>query len=201
MRRQVAPVAFVCLVSFLIGTAPARAVSADRLIVPGRGVGKLRLGPDGVANLQRLRRSDFGDVGMSQTRQVWVSKSKRHDTLYLHTVSNGALDVHPIRGVTIDRVRVSSPWFHTRGGLSVGSTLAQARRRYPDLRREPQRDVTGATVLYDVPRKGIAFEFRQAAPTAHCIGITVYTPGNKPDSGGAVSQAEVTQITVRENRV
>lgn len=84
---------------------------------------------------------------MQQTYQVWASRSGRAGELYAHTVSNAALDVRPLSGVTINERRVSRPWFHTQGRLSVGSTLAQVRRG-PGLHREAQGRAGGRSVIY-----------------------------------------------------
>jgi hypothetical protein len=154
----------------------------------------LRLGPHGSADLRRLRRPDTSDAGMMQTRQVWISKRAPNHTLFVHTVSNGALNVPPLGGVTIDEVRVTSPWFHTRSGLSTASTLAQIRRAFPRLRREPPDRTVGKTMIYDDSKRGIAFEFPRNSPLARCIGITAYIPGSASDSGQPITQADVAQI-------
>ncbi len=155
---------------------PALAQAGDNLIIPGQSIGQTHLGRNGDLYLNKLPRPDGMDVGMSQTRQVWVSKKggKRSDTLFIHTVSNGALNVRPIQGVTIDDIRVTSPWYHTNDGLSTGSTRAQIRRRFPNA-----RPVDGDRTLYDDARLGIAFEFAQSATAkSPCIAIMVHPPGD-----------------------
>lgn len=194
----------LCLAVVFAGTARLTASAAPpcaaRLVTPGQGIGHVRLGPHGTASLRRLRPADYADVGMSQTRQVWVSPAAPHSTLFLHTVSNGALDIRPLNGLTINEVRVSSAWFRTRRGLHVGSTLAAVRRAFPDARpMSPGSGRRGSTVFYASVRQGIAFEFTHAAPQAHCVGITVYTPGHGPGVGGPVSRADVAEI-VRSTR-
>ena len=73
---------------------------------------------------------------MSQRYYVWTSRTAHGlpHTLFLHAVSNGALNVKPLSGLTIDTLRVTSPAFATQTGLQVGSTLAQIRRQFPHLR-------------------------------------------------------------------
>ncbi len=155
-------------------SAPAQ--TGDNLIIPGQSIGQTHLGRNGDLYLKKLPRPDGMDIGMSQTRQVWVSKkgSQRTDTLFIHTVSNGALNVQPIQGVTIDNIRVTSPWYHTHDGLSTGSTFSQIRHRFPNA-----HPVDGDRTLYDDAKLGIAFEFAQSATAGSpCIAIMVHPPGD-----------------------
>ena len=153
----------------------AAAPDTSNLIIPGQSIGQTHLGSNGAFYLKKLAKPDAVDAGMSQTRQVWVSKKgQRTDTLFIHTVSNGALNVQPIQGVTIDSIRVTSPWFHTSSGLSSGSTLAQIRHQFPNV-----RPLEGNQHLYDDAKQGIAFEFaRNATAQSPCIAIMVHPPGN-----------------------
>ena len=154
---------------------PVPAQAGSNLIIPGQSIGQTHLGKNGSFYLKKLPHPDASDAGMSQTRQVWVSKkeSQRTDTLFIHTVSNGALNVQPFDGRTIDNIRVTSPWFHTYNGISTGSTKAQIRRYFPNA-----RPIDGSPTLYDDAKQGIAFEFAQN-PTAGspCIAIMVHPPG------------------------
>ncbi len=158
-------------VSLLLGAnLPVLARPDALLIVPGHGIGRTPLGPNGTAFLGRLPPPAAGNDGMQQEHLVWTFKTRTGalQTLYIHTVTNAALNVRPLNGVTIDEIRVTSSKFHTRGGLRTGSTLAAVRRQFPHLRPlrwEPH--------LYDDARRGIAFEFAGT----RCTAITVYPPG------------------------
>ena len=167
----------VCGLAAALGIAAllsAAAPDTSNLIAPGQSIGQTYLGRNGNLYLKKLPKPDAVDAGMSQTRQVWVSKKgQRTDTLFIHTVSNGALNVQPIQGVTIDSIRVTSPWFHTSSSLSTGSTLGQIRRRFPNV-----HPVEGNQNLYDDAKLGIAFEFaRSATAESPCIAIMVHPPG------------------------
>lgn len=163
--------AFCLLPSLSAFATPSRA----QLIVPGKSLGQVSLGSNGKQSLACLRTPDVLDPGMSQTRNVWAAKSRsgKTNTLYIHTVSNGALNMKPDNDVTIDTIRVTSPWFRTRGGLHTGSTLAQIQQRFPHL--SPAG--SGKTLLDD-KNAGIAFEFAQP-PTrrSRCIAIIVHSSG------------------------
>lgn len=171
-------------------TASVSAASAhDFLIVPGHSIGQIALGPNGAAQLRRLPPPDASDDGMSQQRLVWVSRtSGRTNTLYLHTTANGALDVRPLSGETVDTIRITSRQFHTQSGISTGSTLAQIRRRFPVTHSASAKNQT----LYDDPRWGISFEFAvPVTPASRCIGITVYTPAA---SAPGVTAADIARL-------
>ena len=176
MKQQQA-LAFGLATAFgIIALSPIPAQAGSNLIIPGQSIGQTHLGKNGSLYLKKLPQADASDAGMSQTRQVWVTKkeSQRTDTLFIHTVSNGALNVQPIQGVTIDVIRVTSPWFRTYNGLSTGSTKAQITHYFPNA-----RPIDGSHTLYDDAKQGIAFEFAQN-PTAGspCIAIMVHPPGD-----------------------
>ncbi len=142
------------------------------LIVPGRSIGQTRLGPNGTVTLSQLPKPDASDYGMMQGQMVWVSKKSGHptQTLLIHTVSNSVFDnVRPRNGVTIEVIRVTSPFFHTRTGLHTGSTRTQILHQYPHARRQV------ASAIYDDSALGIAFEFPpHTTAHSHCIAIMVH---------------------------
>lgn len=93
-RRQILTVFSLAAVLSTAALPPTVAIAGDNLIIPGQRIGQTHLGSNGSLYLSKLPKPDAVDVGMSQTRQVWVSKKggKRSDTLFIHTVSNGALN-------------------------------------------------------------------------------------------------------------
>lgn len=174
--------------SQFVGAAPATA----RLIVPGHSIGQLHVGSDGNAQLRKMPNAQDSDAGMSQNRLVWVS-GKSRNTLFVHTVSNGALDVKPLSGVTITEINATSPYFRTASGISTGATFSQVKRAFPHVRRSTAIS-TGRSVIYDDARQGIAFEFARASNSARCVAITVYRPGKSPSAGSPVSLASVKNL-------
>lgn len=185
--RLLAVLAFAGLCSALsVSSAPAD----DFLIVPGRSIGQIRLGPDGSADLRRLPPPAASDNGMMQTRLVWTSHALGlADTLFIHGVRNGALaGVKPLDGATIDMVRITSPQFHTQSGISTKSTLTAIRRRFPRSRSDrfhPQ--------LFLDARRGIAFGLAEPLTLAsRCLGISIFPPtadaGQIPPTQSQVSR-------------
>ena len=166
--------------------------TSDSLIVPGKRIGQTHLGNDGAETLKHLPKPSGVDRGMSKTRQVWKSKpGGPFETLFIYTINNGALDVQPADGVTVELIRVTAKYFRTENGISTGSTLEQVRRAFPDA-----APVDGAPTIYDDVKQGIAFEFPKE-PTAGslCIAIMVHPPGES----NFATQAQVASVLKEGN--
>jgi hypothetical protein len=148
--------------------------TSDSLIMPGERIGQTHLGKDGAETLRRLPKPSGVDRGMSKIRQVWKSKPGGPlETLFIYAVNNGAIDVEPSDGVTIELIRVTAKYFRTGNGISTGSTLEQIRKAFPDA--VPLDDVPN---IYDDLKKGIAFEFPDKPSSgSSCIAIMVHPPG------------------------
>ena len=157
----------------LSGTVCCAAPQGAYIIVPGHSIGHISLGADGARTLSHLPQPFAHDEGMSQTEQVWVSGAHGHRyTLFIHTASNGALDVKPADGVTIDVIRVTSPVYRTRGGIGPGSTLSRILHYFPGAKS------SSSPAILDANAQGIAFEFPKAPKlSTECIAVTVHTPG------------------------
>jgi hypothetical protein len=153
----------------------ASAQTGSNLIVPGQSIGQTHLGRFGANDLARLPKPDADDSGMGKYRSVWLSKNQagRKDSLYIFSIANGPRDIKPADGVTIQLIRVTSPWYDTANGISTGSTLSQILRRFPGARSTGQN-----RNLYDDPNQGIAFEFTGSVTTkSPCIAIMVHPAG------------------------
>src|SRR5579871_3182948 len=153
------------------------------LIVPGQSIGKFALGPHGTQVLKRVGKPTLIDAGMNQTRQVWLTMGRIPATVFIHTVNNSVIGAKPTAGITIDTIRITSSKFHIRNGISTGATLAEVRRRFPNVRLE--RDQKSA-VIYSDSTRGIAFDFQlpgKNEPLGRCQGIQVFSP----NGGGPVS--------------
>jgi hypothetical protein len=143
--------------------------------IPGVAMGNIRLGPDGAETLRKLPKPYASDAGMSQTRQVWRSAKPGalFDILFIHTTSNGVIDAQPPDGVTIDLIRATAKRFRTSQGISVGSTLEQIQKSFPDA-----APVDNVPTVYDAAKEGIAFEFEhQPSAQSACIAIMVHPRG------------------------
>lgn len=187
--RNSASIAVSLLILVSVQTLAQGAEPADeRLIVPGKSIGKTHLGSNGLAYLKDLPKPDASDPGMSQNRLIWISgKAPEANTLFIHTVANGVIDAKPPEGMTIDEIRITSAEFHTPEGIKCGSTFAEIRKVFPDLK--PVEESTG-TILQDTAH-GAAFEFTDAAKDdSQCIAITVFAP----DAAHITSRDQVARL-------
>ena len=146
------------------------------LIVPGSNIGKTFLGSNGAYYIKRLPPETASEAGMSQNHIVWLSgKPPNTRSLYIHTTANGAMDVKPVDGVTIDEIRITSPEFSTAHGIHCGSSLAQILAAFP--KAQPPDAQTGN--IYIDSAHGIAFEFQgNAGNDSPCIAITIFPAGS-----------------------
>jgi hypothetical protein len=174
MKQHIIAVVVIALFGAAVpGNASAQ--SGSNLIVPDQSIGQTHLGRFGADDLARLPKPDADDSGMGKYRSVWLSKNQagRKDTLYIFSIANGPRDIKPLDGVTIQLIRVTSPWYHTASGISTGSTLSQILRRVPGARSAGQ-----SLNLYDDANQGIAFEFAGGVATkSPCFAITVHPAG------------------------
>ncbi|MBV8214042.1 MAG: hypothetical protein JOZ08_12580 [Verrucomicrobia bacterium] len=192
MNIQTIPLMSLMALIAMAGLAGAGQTS-DSLIVPGERIGQTHLGNDGAETLKHLPKPSGVDRGMSQTRQVWKSRpGGSFETLFIYTVNNGAMDVEPTDGVTIELIRVTAKYFRTANSISTGSTLEQIRKAFPDA--VPLDDVP---TIYDDLKQGIAFEFPKE-PTAGspCIAIMVHPPGESH----VATQTQVASVLQEGNK-
>lgn len=165
--------AFALLAVVLLTLGQLAAQADPFLIVPGKSIGQTHLGRNGAYYLKKLPPPTGEDASLGgNLYRVWQAKTGT-GTLYIHTFRNDILDP-PRQGVTVDEIRVTSPQFHTRGGIGPGSTLAQIRRRFS--RAQP---MGSDRTVYDDAVSGIAFEFeKKATANMHCIAVTIFPLGD-----------------------
>jgi hypothetical protein len=181
------------LAMMLPGVVPIFAGPGTASIVPGVSIFGIALGPDGAQELKKLGKPYRIDSGMSQRREVWKlpRPGDRFDTLFIHTVNNGAIDAQPADGVTIDLIRTTAIRFKTEQGIGVGSTLQQIRKSFPEA-----GPVDGVPTILDDVKRGIAFEFSQApSDQSTSIAIMVHTPGQS----NFVTQQQVSEVMANGN--
>jgi hypothetical protein len=139
--------------------------AANNLIVPGVSIGQTHLGKTGASELQKLPVPTASEGGMSQSRQVWVDP-KSKNTLYIYTAQPGD-------SISVQLIRVTSPFFRTKGGIKSGSTLSQILRQYSRIQA-----VGDQGIVYDDSAIGIAFEFPpNPNQKSRCLAVMIHPPG------------------------
>jgi hypothetical protein len=184
----------VSIISLLASlTVTSQSAPQQASLVPGHSLAGIGLGPNGLEELKKLGKPYRIDRGMSQTYQVWkwFKPGGRFDTFFVHTTNNGATDVQPSDGVTIDLIRTTATRFKTADGIAAGSTLEQIRKSFPDA-----APVDGTPTILDDVKRGIAFEFSNP-PTdqAPCIAVMVHTPGQE----NSATQQQVAEVMTNGN--
>ena len=153
-------------------------VPEAELIVPGKSIGLTSIGERADSVGAKLGRPDEGDAAMGKAISTWYSKGdKTHSTTIFFTTNFGDKD----EASRARQVRITSPYFKTKEGLSVGSPMDDISKVYPVLKKTGRypspKDASQMVVVMDEPDKGIAFEID---PSYKCVGIVIHRPEDKP---------------------
>jgi hypothetical protein len=160
----------------------AAAIPPDKLVSPGKGIGKINLGSDAGDLEKILGKPDFSDAATGKAWLTWYSKRRdehnNRNELNIYTTYADST----MRAKTVRQIRVTSPFYITADSLQVYNNLARIQQVYPDIvfagkYREQQggREI----LLYDAVARGIAFEVAAANEQRICISMIVHEPGKK----------------------
>jgi hypothetical protein len=154
------------------------AVPPAELIVPGKSIGLTSIGERADSVAAKLGRPDEGDAAMGKAISTWFSKgNKTHSTTIFFTTNFGDKD----EASRARQLRITSPYFKTAEGLSVGSDMDGISKIYPVLKKTGRypspKDPAQMVVVMDDPDKGIAFEID---PSYKCVGIVIHRREDKP---------------------
>lgn len=145
-----------------------------QLVVPGRSLGRLRLGADVATALPPLGPAAYGDAAMMKAWVTWYGQGHPPAQLDVYTALVPGQDSHK----TVQVVRATSPYFRLANGLRNGSTLTQIRAAYGQLPLAATYQVpAGTRYLYDDVRRGIAFELDGPVAGSHCRALLIHWPG------------------------
>jgi hypothetical protein len=148
-------------------------ITADKLILPGKSIGKTAINEDGEDIIKRLGKPDAGDAAMGKSVSIWYAK---HDTagyitqIYF-TKQMGVDDTNRAK-----LIRVTSPWFKVKEDINVGAPVKNAMSKLRLVKIGEGNGRQGPYTLYDDAKSGIAFE---ADNKGTCTGITIHEPGKK----------------------
>jgi hypothetical protein len=154
----------------------ARIVDTTELIVPGEGIGKVKLGED-VSLLNVLGSPDSSDAAMGKAWLTWMGKRDEHNNIPQLNVYTTYAN-NRMREKIVQQIRTTSSRFFTADSVHVYSSLETIRQKFPLLQtvasyNEDEREI----LIYDVIKKGIAFETARAGNQEICTGIIVHEKG------------------------
>ncbi|HWB60700.1 MAG TPA: hypothetical protein VG733_14490 [Chthoniobacteraceae bacterium] len=202
--RYTMPALLVFLLGALAHAGAGDIAKMNPLIVPGKSIGGIHLGsgpdPEGEAFMDRLGDPDGSDGALGgQASNVWYLGAHPGDKgrpfhrpgeLGVYSVEDMGQNTYAHRGpVTTKNIFVSSPRFHTAGGIAPGSALKAIRAQFPGLRPDyafytednspvqTRWPMFGEMEFYIDSKQGIAFSIRKSDDV--CVEITVVPAGAK----------------------
>lgn len=160
-----------------LASAPAQNVDERFLIVAGRSVGEIALGEDMEEVGRKLGRPNAGDAAMGKAWGIWYSNDStakhRNEIAVYSSYRDTSMRVKDVK-----QIRITSNKFKTKDGLTTGSTLEDAKLKFPTIEKlsaylnEDKDTVT----VYDAKKDGIGFEFlkgKSISLTVHQVNIPV----------------------------
>lgn len=152
-------------------TSTSQTVPADRLIMPGKGIGHIMVNEDIETAIKLLGRPDSSDAAMGSALMVWFAKHDRkgyRTSVFAHR-NMGGKDEAVSR---IQKILISSPWFKTADGVGVGSSLAAIKKGYTVKSTLGYNTQTGKVEVYTDLDKGISFEVDKTGDK--CVAVVVH---------------------------
>ncbi len=156
-------------------TSTAKAVTADKLITAGKGIGHIMINDDAEKIIKTLGRPDSSDAAMGSALMVWFAK---HDvkgyrtSIFAHRNMGGKHeDISYIK-----KILITSPWFKTAEHLGVGATLDAIKKFYSLKPTSSYNNKEGKVQVYTDVAKGISFEISEAGKT--CVAVVVHKPND-----------------------
>lgn len=168
-------------------------VSSDRIIAPGKLIGKTRIGENAEMLSKTLGKPDMSDAAMGKAWLTWYGKKRdEHNNrteLNIYTTYKDSTMATKV----VKQIRTTSSWFMVRDSLHVYSDFAGIQSVFPNLQYVGKyQDDTRVIKLYDDARQGIAFEVVSANKQRICTGIIVHVPGKS---------VAATYIPLNEHRI
>jgi hypothetical protein len=159
-----------------VGTGSRRAntpivVPSDSLIVPGVGMGNIKLDAEAAPIMKKLGKPDAGDAAMGKAVATWFEQhDKRRHVLSIFT----AKDMGNSPVAKVKQIRVTAPAFKTVQGISASSPLIEIQKAF-NVKKEKSYQIKQQQIAVYADPSGIAFEVDE---DGRCIGIVVYPKGD-----------------------
>ncbi|MDO3643559.1 hypothetical protein [Mucilaginibacter sp. L3T2-6] len=151
----------------------SKTVVPDKLIIPGKSIGKITIGGNADSLSAILGKPDFSDAAMGSALMTWYANhdSSSYKTSVFAHHNFGSTDEKIAR---IRKILTTSPDFKTADGLNTGLNLAEYQKHY-QLSPVSTYKAKGKKVkVYEAKGKGIAFEVDSL--TGKGVGIVIHQP-------------------------
>lgn len=155
-------------------SAEEKQAAAAALIVPEKSIGKISLKEDAAEVYKQLGKPDSGDAAMGKSLSTWYASHdpKGYQTQIFCSRNMGNPDENISR---VKQILVTSPFFKTKEGLGVSSTLKEINTVFKVIKTVSYEKKKPPYAIYD-NEKGIAFEINNSQK---CLAIIVYLPGDR----------------------
>jgi len=149
-------------------------VSRDKLIVPGEGIGKTRLGMISDSVIRLLGKPDYSDAAMGKALLIWYGKNK--DTNNNRTEVDVMVSYRDtsMRDKAVKQIRITSDYFETKNGVKVHDDLHRIMKYFPDISKSDYHLTDSTKAIYDDTVNGIAFEVAAVDTQRICTAILVH---------------------------
>ncbi|MDN5283890.1 MAG: hypothetical protein JWR38_164 [Mucilaginibacter sp.] len=154
-------------------TGATKTAPIDRLIAPGRGIGRIFLNGNIEDVSTFLGRPDSSDAAMGSSLMVWYAKhnaSGYKTSIFSHR-NMGNKDEIISR---IQKILITSPEFKTAEGIGVGALKEEIETDYTLKPTDGYKNKDGKVQIYTDLNKGISFEIDSASNK--CVGVVVHKP-------------------------
>jgi len=160
-------------------TTTEAAFQANKLIVAGKSIGNIELGMDD-SKLEMFGKPDMSDAAMGKAWLTWYGKKtddhNNKTELNVYTAYKDTI----MRSKTVQQIRSTSSFFETANGIHVYSSLNDIEKEFPGIKKAATYTNEGRNItVYDVQKRGIAFEVATANDQQICTGIIIHKPGIK----------------------
>jgi len=152
--------------------------SSNELIVPGKQIGKTKIGDDPETLIKNFGKPDSSDAAMGKAWLFWNGKRDEHNNKTLLAVYTTYKD-NTMKEKIVKLIYSTSSYFKTSNEVGVYSDLNKIKKQFPGLHQISQfkeRNSERVIHIYTNKNQGIAFETAEAREQQICIAVTVYMP-------------------------
>ena len=153
-------------------------IFSNELIIPGKQIGKTRIGDNPETLVKNLGKPDSSDAAMGKAWLFWNGKRDEHNNKTLLAVYTIYKD-NTMKEKIVKLIYSTSSYFKTNNGVGVYSDLGEIKKQFPGLQQVAQfKERNGERMIhiYTDKNQGIAFETAEAREQQICIAVTFYMP-------------------------